>query len=106
MEGRLIGLPPWGKRGSWRWGSQVQTHKKLEGLFEPEAAAVMVSGRENAAFKISCLWKKDKIKRQNVWWRKVWIITIIITDVAVVRNGTGGTRGTGGTGVVQKLNFS
>lgn len=53
----------------------------------------MVSRRENAAFKISCLWKKDRIKRQNVWWRKVWIITIIITDVAVVRDGTGGLGG-------------
>lgn len=44
MESRLIGLSPWGMRKSWRWGSQVQTHKKLEVLFETEAgAAVMIS---------------------------------------------------------------
>lgn len=44
VESRLIGLSPWGMRESWRWGSRVQTHKKLEVLFETEAgAAVMIS---------------------------------------------------------------
>lgn len=63
----------------------------------------MVSRRENAVFKISCLWKKDRIKRQNVWWRKVWIITINITDVAVVRDGTGGLGGLGGLELSRNL---
>lgn len=42
MGGGLIGLSPWGWREPRRWGWRLQTHEKLEVLFETEAGAVVM----------------------------------------------------------------